>query len=113
MTATAKRLLAAFDALPPKIESKSRPRSYAARPNRATCPKQPERSWRPNCSAGMTPRRPRVPTPDRGDIWLVDLGYTAKVQPCLVVSVTPEAQDRVPGNAGAAHDECARDAALR
>ena len=25
--------------------------------------------------------------PKRGDVWLVDLGYTAKVRPCLVVSI--------------------------
>lgn len=26
-------------------------------------------------------------SPDRGEIWLVDLGYIAKVRPCLVVSI--------------------------
>ena len=34
-------------------------------------------------------------TPDRGDVWLVDLGYAAKVRPCLVLSVRPDPQDRV------------------
>ena len=31
---------------------------------------------------------------DRGDVWLVDLGYVAKVRPCLVVSITALNQDR-------------------
>lgn len=26
-------------------------------------------------------------TPDRGDVWLVDLGMAAKVRPCLVLSI--------------------------
>jgi mRNA interferase MazF len=43
----------------------------------------------------MTPRRPLVPIPDRGEIWLADLGIAAKVRPCLVLSVPPEPQDRV------------------
>ncbi len=43
----------------------------------------------------MTPRRLRVPTPDRGEVWLADLGMAAKVRPCLVLSVPPEPQDRV------------------
>ena len=34
-------------------------------------------------------------TPERGEIWLADLGYAAKVRPCLVLSVQPEPQDRV------------------
>jgi mRNA interferase MazF len=36
-----------------------------------------------------------VPTPDRGDVWLADLGFAAKVRPCLVLSVPLEPQDRV------------------
>jgi mRNA interferase MazF len=32
--------------------------------------------------------------PDRGDVWLVDLGYAAKVRPCLVLSIRAEIQDR-------------------
>jgi mRNA interferase MazF len=36
-----------------------------------------------------------VPSPDRGDVWLVDLGIAAKVRPCLVLSVPPDPQDRV------------------
>ena len=32
--------------------------------------------------------------PNRGEIWLVDLGYVAKVRPCLVMSVPFEDQDR-------------------
>jgi mRNA interferase MazF len=33
-------------------------------------------------------------TPNRGEVWLVDLGYVAKVRPCLVMSVPVEDQDR-------------------
>lgn len=32
--------------------------------------------------------------PDRGEVWLVDLGYVAKVRPCLVVSIPALVQDR-------------------
>lgn len=32
--------------------------------------------------------------PDRGEVWLVDLGYVAKVRPCLVVSISALSQDR-------------------
>ncbi len=28
-----------------------------------------------------------MPTLDRGDVWLVDLGYAAKTRPCVVLSV--------------------------
>jgi mRNA interferase MazF len=30
----------------------------------------------------------------RGEVWLVDLGYVAKVRPCLVVSIPALNQDR-------------------
>lgn len=33
-------------------------------------------------------------SPDRGEVWLVDLGYVAKVRPCLVVSVPALIEDR-------------------
>ncbi len=33
-------------------------------------------------------------SPDHGDVWLVDLGYVAKVRPCLVVSIPTLNQDR-------------------
>jgi mRNA interferase MazF len=33
-------------------------------------------------------------SPNRGEIWLVDLGMTAKVRPCLVVSIPALDQDR-------------------
>jgi mRNA interferase MazF len=36
-----------------------------------------------------------VPTPNRGEVWLVDLGIAAKVRPCLVLSVPLDPQDRV------------------
>ncbi|HSK74464.1 MAG TPA: type II toxin-antitoxin system PemK/MazF family toxin [Pyrinomonadaceae bacterium] len=35
-----------------------------------------------------------MPNPDRGEIWLVDLGYAAKVRPSLVVSIPAEDEDR-------------------
>lgn len=35
-----------------------------------------------------------MPNPQRGEIWLVDLGMTAKVRPCLVLSVPILEQDR-------------------
>jgi mRNA interferase MazF len=36
-----------------------------------------------------------VPTPNRGEVWLADLGIAAKVRPCLVLSIPPAPQDRV------------------
>ena len=30
----------------------------------------------------------------RGEVWLVDLGYAAKVRPCLVFSIETEDADR-------------------
>lgn len=33
-------------------------------------------------------------SPARGEVWLVDLGYVAKVRPCLVVSIPALIQDR-------------------
>jgi mRNA interferase MazF len=35
-----------------------------------------------------------MPNPDRGEVWLVDLGYAAKVRPCLVLSIPILDQDR-------------------
>ncbi|BAU14097.1 hypothetical protein LEP3755_46420 [Leptolyngbya sp. NIES-3755] len=32
--------------------------------------------------------------PKRGEVWLVDLGYVAKVRPCLVISIPIEDDDR-------------------
>jgi hypothetical protein len=31
---------------------------------------------------------------NRGEVWLVDLGYVAKVRPCLVMSIPVEDEDR-------------------
>jgi mRNA interferase MazF len=31
-----------------------------------------------------------MPNPNRGEVWLVDLGYAAKVRPCLVASIPAE-----------------------
>jgi mRNA interferase MazF len=36
-----------------------------------------------------------MPAPDRGSVWIVDLGMTAKVRPCLVLSVPTDPIDRV------------------
>lgn len=35
-----------------------------------------------------------MPAPNRGEVWLVDLGYAAKVRPCLVLSVPAANEDR-------------------
>ncbi len=43
----------------------------------------------------MKPRRPSVPSPDRGEVWLADLGIAAKVRPVLILSVPLDPQDRV------------------
>jgi mRNA interferase MazF len=36
-----------------------------------------------------------VATPRRGEVWLVDMGYAAKVRPALVLSVPVEGDERV------------------
>ena len=33
-------------------------------------------------------------SPERGEVWLVDLGYVAKVRPCLVISIPSLESDR-------------------
>lgn len=35
-----------------------------------------------------------MPVPNRGEVWIVDLGLAAKVRPCLVLSVPVGPQDR-------------------
>lgn len=35
-----------------------------------------------------------MPEPSRGEVWLVDLGYAAKVRPCLVLSIAAADEDR-------------------
>lgn len=35
-----------------------------------------------------------MPRVDRGEVWLVDLGYTAKTRPCLVLSIPPVDTER-------------------
>lgn len=35
-----------------------------------------------------------MPNPNRGEVWLADLGFAAKIRPCLVFSVPPELRDR-------------------
>lgn len=35
-----------------------------------------------------------APVPDRGQVWLADLGMVAKVRPCLVLSVPANVVDR-------------------
>jgi mRNA interferase MazF len=32
--------------------------------------------------------------PDRGEVWLIDLGYVAKTRPCLVLSIPVRDTDR-------------------
>src|SRR2546423_553547 len=41
------------------------------------------------------PRRPPMPSHQRGEVWLADLGIAAKVRPGLILSVAPYPQDRV------------------
>src|SRR5207249_9362512 len=48
-----------------------------------------------NCSAATMARRPPMASHQRGEVWLADLGYAAKVRPCLVLSVPLNPQDRV------------------
>ena len=37
-----------------------------------------------------------TPTPNRGEVWLVDLGMAAKIRPCLVLSIPADDEnDRV------------------
>ena len=33
-------------------------------------------------------------SPNRGEVWQVDLGYAAKIRPCLVISIPALDQDR-------------------
>lgn len=33
-------------------------------------------------------------SPNRGEVWLVDLGFAAKIRPCLVLSVPALDEDR-------------------
>lgn len=33
-------------------------------------------------------------TPNRGEVWLADLGLAPKVRPCLVLSIPAQVQDR-------------------
>lgn len=35
-----------------------------------------------------------MPRPERGEVWIVDLGYQGKVRPCLVLSVPTGDTDR-------------------
>jgi mRNA interferase MazF len=35
-----------------------------------------------------------MPSPDRGEVWRIDLGLAAKVRPCVVLSVPAGPQDR-------------------
>ena len=36
-----------------------------------------------------------MPSPNRGEVWIVDLGLAAKIRPCLVLSIPLDPQDRV------------------
>ncbi len=33
-------------------------------------------------------------SPERGEVWLADLGFAAKIRPCLILSVRPRDSDR-------------------
>lgn len=33
-------------------------------------------------------------SPERGEVWLADLGFAAKIRPCLILSVRPGDGDR-------------------
>ena len=46
-----------------------------------------------------------MPSPLRGEVWLVDLGLAAKVRPCLVLSVPVTDADRALVTLGSAHDQ--------
>ena len=35
-----------------------------------------------------------MPSPNRGEVWIVDLGYVATVRPCLVLSIPAADEDR-------------------
>lgn len=35
-----------------------------------------------------------MPTPLRGEVWLVDLGFAAKIRPALVLSISAADNDR-------------------
>lgn len=35
-----------------------------------------------------------MPSANRSEVWLVDLGYAAKVRPCLALSIPPDDSDR-------------------
>jgi len=35
-----------------------------------------------------------MPEPNRAEVWLVDLGYAAKVRPCMVLSIPAADEDR-------------------
>src|SRR5438128_5437896 len=35
-----------------------------------------------------------MPSPNRGEVWLVDLGFAPKIRPCLALSVPAGIQDR-------------------
>jgi mRNA interferase MazF len=35
-----------------------------------------------------------MPAPNRGEVWIVDLGMAAKVRPCVVLSLPAAPQDR-------------------
>jgi mRNA interferase MazF len=36
-----------------------------------------------------------MPKPNRGEVWVANLGIAAKTRPCLILSIPLEPQDRV------------------
>src|SRR5436853_4504376 len=47
-----------------------------------------------SCSWPWMGKSRAMPSPNRGEVWIVDLGLAAKVRPCVVLSVPPGDQDR-------------------
>ena len=45
-------------------------------------------------SSNMTSERRSMSSPERGEVWMVDLGYVAKYRPSLVFSIKPLDTDR-------------------
>jgi hypothetical protein len=45
------------------------------------------------------------PLPQRGEVWIADLGYAAKRRPCLILSIPIEDRDRVAGDVCAGNNK--------
>jgi mRNA interferase MazF len=49
---------------------------------------------RKNSFKSLTGESQKMTNPKRGEVWMVDLGFAAKVRPCLVISIPFEDRDR-------------------